>query len=148
MSKQNLKATSSTLAESAYMTEMQLSQYNFSLKVANKLLQVQIEITPDSLMIQAIETAIDYFTQIYYDQDINENAETYEVFSADQKGNPLKTKFTTEQLLQEIECKSFALVTKKKGTLLSILKQPILKESTIKCNKEIPKFRYDTTINK
>ncbi|CAD8195309.1 unnamed protein product [Paramecium pentaurelia] len=148
MSKQNVKATSSTLAESAYMNEIQLSQYNFSLSVAKNILQVQIEITPDSQMIQAIETAIDYFNQIYYDQDINENVETYEVFSADQKGNPLKTKFRTEQLLQEIECKSFALVSKKKGTLLSILKQPILKESLIKGTKELPKFRYDTTITK
>ncbi|CAD8187536.1 unnamed protein product [Paramecium octaurelia] len=148
MSKQNVKTTSSTLAESAYTTEMQLCQYNFSLKVAQKTLQVQIEITPDSLMMEAIETAIDYFTQIYYDQDINENAEIYDVFSADQQGNPLKTKFKTEQLLQEIECKSFALVLKKKGTLLSILKQPILRETTTQGTKELPKFRYDTTITK
>ncbi|CAD8095368.1 unnamed protein product [Paramecium primaurelia] len=148
MSKQNVKATSSTLAESAYINEMQLCQYNFSLKVGQKMLQVQIEITPDSLMIEAIETAIDYFTQIYYDQDINENAEIYEVFSADQQGNPLKTKFKTEQLLQEIECKSFSLVLKKKGTLLSILKQPILRESPTQGTKELPKFRYDTTISK
>ncbi|CAD8106153.1 unnamed protein product [Paramecium sonneborni] len=148
MSKQNVKATSSTLAESAYMNEAQLNQYNFSLKVAQKILQVQIEITSDSLIIEAVETAIDYFTQIYYDQDINENAEIYEVFSADQQGNPLKTKFKTEQLLQEIECKSFALVVKKKGTLLSILKQPILRESPTKSTKEQPKFRYDTTISK
>ncbi|CAD8187451.1 unnamed protein product [Paramecium pentaurelia] len=148
MSKQNVKATSSTLAESAYINEMQLCQYNFSLKVGQKMLQVQIEITPDSLMIEAIETAIDYFTQIYYDQDINENAEIYEVFSADQQGNPLKTKFKTEQLLQEIECKSFSLVLKKKGTLLSILKQPILRESQTQGTKELPKFRYDTTISK
>ncbi|CAD8103169.1 unnamed protein product [Paramecium sonneborni] len=148
MSKQNVKATSSTLAESAYMNETQLSFYNFSLKVAQKILQVQIEITSDSLIIEAVETAIDYFTQIYYDQDINENADIYEVFSADQQGNPLKTKFKSDQILQEIECKSFALVVKKKGTLLSILKQPILKESPITSTKELPKFRYDTTINK
>ncbi|CAD8194599.1 unnamed protein product [Paramecium pentaurelia] len=148
MSKQDVKSTQSTLAESMRFSEVPLSHYNFSMKVGTRILQVQIEITSDSLIIEALETAIDYFVQIYYDQDINEKLDNYEVYSADPQGNPLQTKFKTDQLLQEIDCQNFALVVKKKGALLSILKQPLQKEIRITDKLEIPKFRYNTTIAK
>lgn len=68
------------------------SQFYFNVKSNSKMLQVMIEMSLNSYLLDAIENALIYFIELNPQHKISEQIDLYEVYEANKLGEPILQK--------------------------------------------------------